>query len=413
MSPMPADMPPTLSSTTLGVHHATGAGPASTARTRTYTVRPGDTVYGIATRHNTTVRALVRANALSDGGRWIRPGQRLRMSGASHSPTTSTSSSSTSQRATSSGHTVTVRPGDTMSGIAAKHGISVSALARVNGISNTRLIYPGQKLVVGGSPPTSSPRSSAPTHSSASAPRTSASHRSVRVQAGDTLYRIATTHGLSLNAVIEANPGIRPRALQVGAVLRLPASAETSGDDTSEPSPSQPYTQDTIGDSYSDREVDRTFLHYTYSSKVARSAAANRDYLASVPAPSHSQTRAMIVTTARRHGIDPSLMLALALKESSWNQRAVSPANAIGIMQVIPTSGDWASSLVGRRLNLFDPQDNVTAGVVIVRALLRSADTEDHAIGGYYQGLGSVQREGMFPDTRSYVKKVKTLRSQM
>jgi soluble lytic murein transglycosylase-like protein len=100
------------------------------------------------------------------------------------------------------------------------------------------------------------------------------------------------------------------------------------------------------------------------------------------------------------------------MKESSWNQRAVSPANAIGIMQVIPSSGAWASSLVGRQLNLLDPQDNVTAGVVIVRALLQSADTEEHAIGGYYQGLGSVRQHGLFRDTRSYVKKVTTLRSQ-
>jgi LysM repeat protein len=404
MSPMPADMPPAPSSTTHGVQYTAGAGSAPMTRSRTYTVRPGDTVYGIATRHNTTVRALVRANSLRDGGRWIRPGQRLRLSGGSSTPATSTPSTS---RAPSSGRTVTVRPGDTMSGIAAKHGVSVSTLARVNGISNTRLIYPGQRLVVGGSAPPAAPQTSAPS----AAPRSSTPQRSVRVQTGDTLYGIATSHGVSLSAVIEANPGIRPRALRVGALLRLPAGAQTSDDTSSQPL-SEPYDQDTIGDSYSDREVERTFLHYTYSSKVARSAAANRDYLASVPVPSPDQTRAMIVTTARRHGVDPSLMLALAMKESSWNQRAVSPANAIGIMQVIPSSGAWASSLVGRQLNLLDPQDNVTAGVVIVRALLRSADTEEHAIGGYYQGLGSVRQHGLFRDTRSYVKKVTTLRSQ-
>ena len=41
--------------------------------------------------------------------------------------------------------------------------------------------------------------------------------------------------------------------------------------------------------------------------------------------------------------------LAIAYQESGWNQRAVSPANAVGVMQVIPDSGRWASDLAGRR----------------------------------------------------------------
>jgi len=397
---MPADMPPTLSSTALDVAPVASTGPVPPARVSTYTVRPGDTVYNIAVRHDTTVAAVVRANALSDGGRWIRPGQQLRLTGGPAGGTTSSSGASSSS-ASAADRTVTERPDDTLSGLAAKHGVSVSFLARANGISNTRLIYPGQKLAVSGS----SSSSSSPASASAS-PSSAASSHSVRVRAGDTLYRIAAAHGVSVSAIIEANPGVRPRALNVGSTLRLPGGASAQR-------PSEAYTQDTIGDRYSDREVEDTFLHYTYSSQVARSAAANRDYLASVPVPSPEQTRSMIVATARRHGVDPSLMLAVARQESGWNQRAVSPANAIGVMQVIPSSGQWASGLVGRTLNLLDPQDNVTAGVVIMRALQRSADTQDEAIGGYYQGLGSVQRDGLFSDTRGYVESINSLRAQM
>ena len=76
----------------------------------------------------------------------------------------------------------------------------------------------------------------------------------------------------------------------------------------------------------------------------------------------------MIRRTALRHGVDPTLALAIGWQESGWNQQAVSVANAIGAMQVIPSSGDWASQLAGRRLDLLDAQDNVTAGVVILRA---------------------------------------------
>src|SRR5690606_21403584 len=107
------------------------------------------------------------------------------------------------------------------------------------------------------------------------------------------------------------------------------------------------------------------------------------------------------------YGVDPDLMLALSYQESGWNMRAVSPANAIGVMQVIPMSGDWASSLVGRELNLLDPADNVEAGVVIMRALLSATEKDDHAIGGYYQGLASVRQHGLFPDTKQYVRNIR------
>ena len=92
--------------------------------------------------------------------------------------------------------------------------------------------------------------------------------------------------------------------------------------------------------------------------------------------------------------------------------RAVSLANAVGVMQVIPSSGEWASDLVGRRLDLLDPQDNVTAGVAIIRQLHRMTSNGDNAIAGYYQGLGSVNRNGMYRDTRNYVANVRSLMNQ-
>ena len=104
---------------------------------------------------------------------------------------------------------------------------------------------------------------------------------------------------------------------------------------------------------------------------------------------------------------------AVGFQESSWNQRRVSPANAIGVMQVVPSSGRWASELVGRRLDLLNVEDNITAGVVILRSLLRTADTREHAIAGYYQGLGSVRSRGMFADTRAYVRRIEQLTARL
>ena len=110
----------------------------------------------------------------------------------------------------------------------------------------------------------------------------------------------------------------------------------------------------------------------------------------------------------------PPLALALAIsyQESGWNHRQVSVANAIGLMQVIPASGDWAGQLIGREINLLDPQDNITAGVVIIRAHLRSTTDESIAIAAYYQGMTSVRTKGMYSDTRAYVRNVQALRAK-
>lgn len=339
MSPIAAELP-TISPAVLHSPALIRTGARDEQSWQSYTVRPGDTLYDLAQMHGTSVASLVSANDLAAGGRWIYPGQTLRIpggsTGAGSSPTPSTSISSTSSTTTSSSAIVTVRPGDTLSHIAARHGVSVSSILSANSLSNAGLIHPGQKLRLPGTP------------------------------SGSPAVEVTT-----------------------------------------------PFTPQNIGDAYTGDDVADTFLTYTYSSEVSRSAAANRDYLASVEVPGHAQIQQMIIDTANRHGVDPDLMLAIAQMESGFNHRAVSPANAIGAMQVIPASGDWASSLVGRELNLLDPQDNITAGTVIMRALLRAADDEDEAIAGYYQGLAGVHQHGMYPDTRHYVDTVQALRRGM
>jgi soluble lytic murein transglycosylase-like protein len=119
----------------------------------------------------------------------------------------------------------------------------------------------------------------------------------------------------------------------------------------------------------------------------------------------------LITRTARRYGLDPSLALGVAAEESGFDQRRVSSANAVGVMQVIPSSGRWAGALVGRPLDLLDAQDNIVAGVAILAAL-RATAPEHVAVAAYYQGLSSVRARGLYPDTRRYVADVLTLRER-
>ncbi|WP_299449331.1 LysM peptidoglycan-binding domain-containing protein [uncultured Serinicoccus sp.] len=418
MSPLfaalpPGDLPSLAYVAPTGVHATAPLDTVvRTQKDTRHTVAPGDTVYDLAARYDVSARAIVRANDLPDGGRWIMPGTTLRIpSGAGAAPSAPApapdSSSAPATKAPSQG-TVTVRPGDTLSHLAVRHGVSIKDLVAANAIANSRLIYPGQVLRLPGAAAEQRPSggTSAP---ATTAPQTSSSEtRSVTVRAGDTLTGIAARHGVTVADIARANGLDDTRLIYPGQKLRLGGSSAAARVGTTAPKAlDRPYDESTIGDHRAGEKVPDTFLHYRYSDGIARSAAANRDYLAEVDVPSRSAVRDLIVRTSERHGVDPTLMLAMSYQESGWNHRAVSPANAIGAMQVIPSSGQWASGLVGRELNLLDPEDNVTAGVVIMRTLLRSADSTDEAIGGYYQGLASVRQHGLFADTRQYVRNIK------
>ena len=138
-------------------------------------------------------------------------------------------------------------------------------------------------------------------------------------------------------------------------------------------------------------------------------ANTNKQILNNNDVPTRAQMRALVEQTAKKYGVDVSLALAIAYQESGFNMRAVSPANAVGVMQVIPSTGAWISSVVGRDLNLLDPQDNVTAGVALLSYLTTNADNLDQAIAGYYQGLSGVRKNGMNTDTKQYVTSVRVL----
>ena len=68
--------------------------------------------------------------------------------------------------------------------------------------------------------------------------------------------------------------------------------------------------------------------------------------------------------------------------------------------------------IVGRRLDLLKPQDNVTAGVVLLSRLTGAARL-DLAVAGYYQGLGGVKKNGVYPDTKLYVRNVLRIKAQL
>jgi LysM repeat protein len=169
-----------------------------------YTVQSGDTLSGIASRQGVSLAALEAANPQIRDFNHIYPGQVIHLPGGDGGKA-------------AAGGDYTVRSGDTMSGIASSHGVSLSALLAANPqIGNPNRIYPGQVVhVPGGS---GGGQTSVP-----------ASH-DYTVRSGDTLGAIATRHGVSLAALEQANPQIsNPNRIYPGQVIHIPGAGSTDG----------------------------------------------------------------------------------------------------------------------------------------------------------------------------------------
>jgi LysM repeat protein len=191
----------------------TQSGASQSGSSRAYTVQRGDTLFAIATRHGTTVAAIMQANGL--GSYLIYAGQRLIIPGAGSSGATQ---SGASQAA--SGGTYTVRRGDTLSAIAARHGTTVAALMQANGLRSS-LIYAGQRLIIPvGS---SGSASSAPTQSGSTQSGTGRAHT---VQRGDTLFGIAVRYGTTVPAIMQAN-NLYSSVIYVGQRLIIPGAGSS------------------------------------------------------------------------------------------------------------------------------------------------------------------------------------------
>jgi LysM repeat protein len=129
------------------------AAPAHAQSGTVYVVRAGDSMTVIAARHGLTATQLAAANGLRWNA-WVYVGQRLRIPGVG-------TAVSTSPVQDSPGGTYTIRPGDTLIGIAGRHGVTVSQLAAANGLRANAWVYVGQRLKI---PDGSTPTNTTPTN---------------------------------------------------------------------------------------------------------------------------------------------------------------------------------------------------------------------------------------------------------
>ena len=159
-------------------------------------VKPGETLSEIAERNGVSLTQLMQANGITNPN-LVVAGQKLVLPGA--------------RRAGSAGASVTVRPGDTLSTIAAANGVSLTRLMQANGISNPNLVITGQRLVIPGARNTAA----------APAPKPLPTAR-YTVKSGETLSEIANRFGTSTERLMQINRISNPNLVVAGTQLAIP-----------------------------------------------------------------------------------------------------------------------------------------------------------------------------------------------
>jgi lipoprotein-anchoring transpeptidase ErfK/SrfK len=118
--------------------------------------------------------------------------------------------------------TYVVKPGDNLFRIALNHGLTTQELASANGITNLSRVYAGQVLRIP-SPGSTTVASTAAT--TVTAPKTSSTYV---VKRGETLYRIAVNHGVSVQALAQANGILNPSHIYTGQRLTIPGAGQVA-----------------------------------------------------------------------------------------------------------------------------------------------------------------------------------------
>ncbi len=262
----------------------------------------------------------------------------------------------------------TVVPGETLSGIAAAYRTGPWRLARLNHMRTTDVLVAGRVLRVPALPQ-------------------AVHHRYAGryvVRPGDTLTAIAAGHGLTLTALAAAN-GLEPYGvLQIGAVLRVPATAGRA------PAPPRAHR-----------------VHRRHHRAPARTAPRHH-----TPPPA-TTVRGSLDRWAQILRVSPRLVRAVAWMESGFQTSITSPVGAWGPMQVMP--GTWTfteGSLLGHAVP-HTADGGAQVGVAYLRYLLRTFHGDPRlALAAYYQGPGSAATYGVLPASEPYVQGILALRDR-
>ena len=376
--------------------------PATASAYFVHVVAPGETLTSIAAADGLTVAELAIANGLSPTAQLIAgsslqiPPQQSGVTApapeaASSAPAGTTgdgdndaddvgsSGTAAAAPAGASGAYV-VQPGDTLSGIAARAGVSPASLASANGLDLNGVLISGTVLHLSGAGIAAPASTTVPVSMT-----TTTTTSSYVVQPGDTLTAIASRAGVSPASLAAANGLALNGVLVSGTVLRL------SGSSAGVVSSASAAASQPVG-------------------AVAEGSPTDPPY----PTPERV-TAPQVGSIAAANGVPAALAAAIAWQESGFNNDLVSSADARGVMQILPGTWQWIQQSLdtGPPLAPASAADNVRGGVLMLHSLLNATGGDPAmAAAGYFQGLPSVQQHGMYADTQQYVQNVLALERQ-
>ncbi|MFJ4073742.1 LysM peptidoglycan-binding domain-containing protein [Curtobacterium sp. NPDC089991] len=275
--------------------------------------------------------------------------------------------------------TYTVRQGDTVSGIAARFGLSAQEVLVRNGLGWNTIIHPGQTLHLASTPAVTTARtttSAGSTSGSGSGSSTSSYH----VKSGDTVSGIASRVGVSTTALLSANKLSQRSVIYPGQTLRVPhgssgggsvstaaASSGSSGSSGSSKSSVKISSGDTIGSIAASHHVSvasllsangltytstiyagKTLVIPSSSTAATTAAAPSRAAVSAAVGLSAEQRQnaATIVAVGRSLGVsDRGIVVALAaaMQESSLRNLPHGDRDSVGLFQQRPSQG-WGSA---------------------------------------------------------------------
>lgn len=124
----------------------------------------------------------------------------------------------------------------------------------------------------------------------------------------------------------------------------------------------------------------------------------------------HRKYHPLIAELAKEAGVDAKLIHAVIKVESAYQADAISSAGAVGMMQLMPSTGERFGIKSTERTN---PEKNIRAGIKYLKFLNHTFKGNlDLVLAGYNAGEGAVMKYGgkipPYKETQEYVKKVKT-----
>ncbi len=323
--------------------------------------------------------------------------------------------------------TVTVKRGDTLTGIARQHGLDVATLVALNALPDPNRIYAGQQLRIGTEP--------APAALAAPVPVIHV------VSRGENLTRIARHYGVTIDAIVAANGIVNPSRIFGGQRLVVPGAAAATAAPVAAPAHVSGAVASAVHVVARGETLTHIARHYgvTVAAIVAANGIADPSRIfggqrlvipgaagpaaaaAAAPAampPSmaarvaeRDAVRQVITEEAHRYGVPVAFALAVAWQESGWQQHAVSSAGAVGVMQLMPATAEWVgAAMLAHTVQIDDTRHNVRAGVrLLAHYLARYAGNHDLVLAAYYQGQTAADRHGVYAVSIPYIASITRL----